>query len=215
MPFFGADLVLDGISIHAPRGGSDLLHIITILFLFLFQSTLPVGGATEIPASKSSGADISIHAPRGGSDAVFPFKALEGCISIHAPRGGSDDEGTVAHNLAELFQSTLPVGGATRWPRQPARRTLYFNPRSPWGSDSNCLGKGRKLSISIHAPRGGATILSSCSGQGCTDFNPRSPWGSDHRIETEHRWLAGFQSTLPVGERQQRCTNLSVHLWRE
>ena len=34
------------ISIHAPRGGSDLPSDLTALKICLFQSTLPVGGAT-------------------------------------------------------------------------------------------------------------------------------------------------------------------------
>ena len=60
-----------GISIHAPRAGSDSTvtynfdHVVT-----LFQSTLPVRGATIIPFLKSSFFFlISIHAPRAGSDA--------------------------------------------------------------------------------------------------------------------------------------------------
>ena len=34
----------------------------------VFQSTLPVGGATMSSRSSASCASISIHAPRGGSD---------------------------------------------------------------------------------------------------------------------------------------------------
>ena len=35
------------ISIHAPRGGSDIVSAIINGFLNIFQSTLPVGGATS------------------------------------------------------------------------------------------------------------------------------------------------------------------------
>ena len=56
-----------------------------------FQSTLPVGGATNVGKLVPILADISIHAPRGGSD---------------KDKSGAD-------TLYYLFQSTLPVGGAT------------------------------------------------------------------------------------------------------
>ena len=35
-----------------------------------FQSTLPVGGATDLLTKEINGQLISIHAPRGGSDAA-------------------------------------------------------------------------------------------------------------------------------------------------
>ena len=37
----------------------------------LFQSTLPVGGATQIVAQERLDRIISIHAPRGGSDSQY------------------------------------------------------------------------------------------------------------------------------------------------
>ena len=58
---------------------------------WLFQSTLPVGGATFETAADTTDASVSIHAPRGGSD---------------------DEVIDDLRALAE-FQSTLPVGGAT------------------------------------------------------------------------------------------------------
>ena len=36
-----------------------------------FQSTLPVGGATDVHAVRLLVIRVSIHAPRGGSDSVF------------------------------------------------------------------------------------------------------------------------------------------------
>ena len=78
---------------------------------------------------------ISIHAPRGGSDSKSEGAKLRTSISIHAPRGGSDEHfkqfcGENTHfnprspwgerlrliwptSFPGLFQSTLPVGGAT------------------------------------------------------------------------------------------------------
>ena len=104
----------------------------------VFQSTLPVRGATIAKFVKNSetstisihapraGSDfkrdpliepeppISIHAPRAGSDSAEPSvtKRTFG-ISIHAPRAGSDHSYRVMRMVKLLFQSTLPVRGAT------------------------------------------------------------------------------------------------------
>ena len=56
-----------GISIHAPRTGSDTIWNFKL-----------------VPIS------ISIHAPRTGSDADGLLLCTKTCISIHAPRTGSD-----------------------------------------------------------------------------------------------------------------------------
>ena len=56
------------ISIHAPRGGSDLRIIGNLRNRDGFQSTLPVGGATDVDINGKELVRISIHAPRGGSD---------------------------------------------------------------------------------------------------------------------------------------------------
>ena len=58
---------LHNISIHAPRGGSDLAH-----------------------DQHLRHPHISIHAPRGGSDPKPSVDIQPSSISIHAPRGGSD-----------------------------------------------------------------------------------------------------------------------------
>ena len=48
--------------------GERLVRMWMSLLLSTFQSTLPVGGATEINAIIINKSNISIHAPRGGSD---------------------------------------------------------------------------------------------------------------------------------------------------
>ena len=147
------------ISIHAPRVGSDgdttlrlinkydfnprspcgerrAMHLFWVL-TFLFQSTLPVWGATDRRGFFFIHCRISIHAPRVGSDPTFDinrtvFPAFQSTlpvwgatfvpnrlvwqhwISIHAPRVGSDVRLTVPFfSMRAIFQSTLPVWGAT------------------------------------------------------------------------------------------------------
>ena len=62
-----------------------------------------------------------------------------------------------AKKIAKKFQSTLPVGGATRCYSLTCRNRSNFNPRSPWGErlfvPYRLLWKHW---ISIHAPREGS-----------------------------------------------------------
>ena len=56
----------------------------------VFQSTLPVRGATESVSDNTITTIISIHAPREGSDLLLENLFDHLSISIHAPREGSD-----------------------------------------------------------------------------------------------------------------------------
>ena len=57
----------------------------------IFQSTLPVWGATDEESERVFQKVISIHAPRMGSDVTLTADSCVICnISIHAPRMGSD-----------------------------------------------------------------------------------------------------------------------------
>ena len=165
------------ISIHAPRGGSD--------------------GAAIADAQQRC---ISIHAPRGGSNCFRCQAYFLLHISIHAPRGGSNhvlQPGSAVlldfnprspwgeqpwsrlgkPCMAQIFQSTLPVGGATEHRHCCENAVMYFNPRSPWGEQLPALGH---ISDAL-------------------DFNPRSPWGEQRFIRLSHSATITFQSTLPVG----------------
>ena len=126
-----------GISIHAPRAGSDENALKNWSTLSSFQSTLPVRGATSKEDKQKMETTISIHAPRAGSDLT----------------GMSDPEKWIR------FQSTLPVRGATSFSRAAFAGSCYFNPRSPCGDRR---GAGRRIRgnrlISIHAPRAGSDI---------------------------------------------------------
>ena len=78
-----------------------------------FQSTLPVRGATVTSQYLQHGVIISIHAPREGSDPQGIRNSKHNPISIHAPREGSDFSFINQNPGRVLFQSTLPVRGAT------------------------------------------------------------------------------------------------------
>ncbi len=123
------------VSIHAPRGGSDEQTFLaarirprfnprspwgerptdaaSVAAYGEFQSTLPVGGATTMRTKTDYVIEVSIHAPRGGSDYAEIGADTTKLVSIHAPRGGSDVVRPVGRFAVTMFQSTLPVGGAT------------------------------------------------------------------------------------------------------
>ena len=99
----------------------------------LFQSTLPVWGATSRARFESRGKEISIHAPRVGSDYkpdIYPIILQE--FQSTLPVWGATD-GLPGAAAALEFQSTLPVWGATTPPWARPLWTPYFNPRSPCG----------------------------------------------------------------------------------
>ena len=68
----------------------------------IFQSTLPMRGATEADTVSEFPDEISIHAPHAGSD------LLTGIVA----------------GIATKFQSTLPMRGATLWGLLLRERTL-------------------------------------------------------------------------------------------
>ena len=143
----------------------------------LFQSTLPVGGATSLFKAFQCSLVISIHAPRGGSDQriLFPIFA----VSNFNPRSpwGERPPSRPCLMVGSEFQSTLPVGGATC-------------------PDQN---RSKQHAISIHAPRGGSDTLAVEMLKVSPDFNPRSPWGERRTRLRASMGSEGFQSTLPVG----------------
>ena len=146
------------------------------LICALFQSTLPVRGATFGFDSRAAPKDISIHAPREGSDRALWAVESMGTISIHAPREGSDAPGGEDRQADAVFQSTLPVRGATQetGDRRPRSIISIHAPRE--GSDATACAVSRPTIISIHAPRE----------------------GSDRRRRSCADGAERFQSTLPV-----------------
>ena len=164
-----------------------------------FQSTLPVGGATTTQAQPWQRPEISIHAPRGGSDPRVPDGFIRpsdfnprspwgerqaAWLSLPVPEyfnprspWGERQQRFVDEYLIDLFQSTLPVGGAT------LTRDVVW----------------RIWRISIHAPRGGSDQVNPTADCGAIYFNPRSPWGERLCAVAGVPDPEPFQSTLPVG----------------
>ena len=80
----------------------------------MFQSTLPVKGATSSSRFNRAWTCVSIHAPGEGSDGWLAALTSDQDVSIHAPGEGSDDKASQDPTPpSSVFQSTLPVKGAT------------------------------------------------------------------------------------------------------
>ena len=130
-----------------------------ILNSFLISIHAPARGATSLDDSTQKGDGISIHAPARGATTECRQRKFSTIISIHAPargatseadtrsgseenfnprsREGSDRNTRLSQLFDPIFQSTLPRGE-----RQRVSQKMIIN-----------------ISISIHAPARGATIM--------------------------------------------------------
>ena len=106
-----APAVADGISIHAPRTGSD-------------QPQAGLWRHTK---------DFNPRSPHGERRKVLANWDNDLIISIHAPRTGSDNTKKHFEEDNTIFQSTLPARGATETWQYAHTRRRYFNPRSLHG----------------------------------------------------------------------------------
>ena len=173
----------------------------------IFQSTLPVGGATPIDAINLYHGAISIHAPRGGSDSnsfdwgkiIFYFNprspwgerllghGIDGNnvdISIHAPRGGSDNRCILAARQPRNFNPRSPWGERHTIVRAHIPDGLFQSTLPVGGATLHLFSVFAQLGISIHAPRGGSDVPSLIWELPPVDFNPRSPWGERLLVST-------------------------------
>ena len=142
------------VSIHAPRVGSDVLQRLPSRdgksfnprspcgerraatwkpsSRAVFQSTLPVWGATGASCALLLFVVVSIHAPRVGSDNTLILSIAPFHVSIHAPRVGSDSQRISAQAHGKGFNPRSPCGERHDIAFIP-QGSKSFNPRSPCG----------------------------------------------------------------------------------
>ena len=148
----------------------------------VFQSTLPLRGATTMRRSSPCRSYFNPHSPCGerleplatlGAGMAFqstlPLRGATlgqapnikaAIISIHTPLAGSDLMGYAVALTEMQFQSTLPLRGAT-------------------GQASHPHGRH---SISIHTPLAGSDATHQRFQPSGRDFNPHSPCGERRRF---------------------------------
>ena len=122
----------DVISIHTPLAGSDSLLCGRYQYN-KFQSTLPLRGATHLLPGQPRGKPISIHTPLAGSD--HAGTARKGWALYFNPHSPCGERLAFCFNRphSSIFQSTLPLRGATSRLLRSIRVPKYFNPHSPCG----------------------------------------------------------------------------------
>ena len=166
-----------GISIHAPRTGSDAPMRVMALPVPRFQSTLPARGATHVaPYALHGCSDFNPRSPHGERRRMVCKARLEDAISIHAPRTGSDPRTYTPCGCSRQFQSTLPARGATKSWRLQITWTSFQSTLPARGATDDNPVCAIATEISIHAPR----------------------TGSDHVRKVLLWKQSEFQSTLPA-----------------
>ena len=142
----------------------------------LFQSTLPVWGATFLTlGARADGGSFNPRSPCGERLAQMPQARVWHMFQSTLPVRGATFHRPGRLRKAQ-FQSTLPVRGATCPNDYERSAGGSFNPRSPCGE------------------RLGLQRFGLCA----KSFNPRSPCGERPSLFVNHAPTPPFQSTLPV-----------------
>jgi len=92
----------DGVSIHAPSEGSDMLWARWLAWAW-FQSTLPVKGATYPPINTRKKNMFQSTLPVKGATSGLPRLSTSRGVSIHAPSEGSDRSVVINAQLVNGF----------------------------------------------------------------------------------------------------------------
>ena len=99
---------------------------------------------------------ISIHAPRGGSDTrLVIMQRVQIHFNPRSPWGERRRLGLIRDRI-NLFQSTLPVGGATSLCKRDVQLWIFQSTLPVGGATFRDKERSRQGYISIHAPRGGS-----------------------------------------------------------
>ena len=122
--------------------------------------------------------------------------------------------------IPSLFQSTLPMRGATMEKLNTKRDRQNFNPHSPCGERPSSFHPAFLIClISIHTPHAGSdVVLPVLLGCDTDNFNPHSPCGERHVRRLQYRIQSNnFNPHSPCGERRRRrcytvrISQISIH----
>ena len=196
----GRLIILDRVSIHAPRAGRDLL------------------------AGELCHADlVSIHAPRAGRD--YDVVIIRSHITRFNPRApcGARPPAPCLHRIPNGFNPRAPCG-ARHSDERPASSSTRFNPRAPCGARLRLIDKSTcsvefqstrpvrgatRLAIlhlfvglvSIHAPRAGRDCSAASHQRRQRCFNPRAPCGARPQARRLPPDSSCFNPRAPCGAR--------------
>ena len=164
---------------RSPCGERRCRCLLDIKLLSLFQSTLPMWGATRRLVPHANRHIISIHAPMWGATSLP--------ASTSTPPKYFNPRSPCGERPA-LFSACVSPG--------------YFNPRSPCGERLPPIVAACTLrTISIHAPHVGSDHAYNQTRPYKHDFNPRSPCGERRSCVTAQEYSQDFNPRSPCGER--------------
>ena len=164
----------------------------------VFQSTLPLRGATAYRFSIDETLIISIHTPLAGSDVCGRISVDGEFISIHTPLAGSDVAAQFGGRSPRHFNPHSPCGERLL-PCVALGIRTYFNPHSPCGERLlPCVADGIRTYFNPHSPCGERPPHFRRTRARCLYFNPHSPCGERLMLKQCNKFLSQFQSTLPL-----------------
>ena len=102
--------MMERISIHTPHAGSDNTRLCLMHFSPLFQSTLPMRGATATRSSMENPEAFQSTLPMRGATIVPAVGHLRLRISIHTPHAGSDERRRGKDYRLQNFNPHSPCG---------------------------------------------------------------------------------------------------------
>ena len=136
--------------------GERLDNIFGCISPILFQSTLPLRGATALEKSNRDFDKISIHAPLAGSDRRHAKGTAGPGLSIHAPLAGSDTSFVMVLHPGHDFNPRSPCGERRHGPSYTIPE-LVFQSTLPLRGATLCRScSDIHITISIHAPLAGS-----------------------------------------------------------
>ena len=222
-------LVPEGISIHAPREGSDWCRRQKSSPLWHFYPRSPRGERLPRHGALVVVIQISIHAPREGSDAeaikksgyeaavflsTLPARgatptlartSTTAPISIHAPREGSDSPREPSSPPPRNFYPRSPRGERQIKDSDEYKALKFLSTLPARGATYDLNEDDKRLEISIHAPREGSDSPASIRPVSQRNFYPRSPRGERRgAMRTTPITSPYFYPRSPRGERLSR-----------
>jgi len=167
------------ISIHAPRGGSDLrppMLFSSFLYfnprsprrerrpncnygflVFRFQSTLPAEGATRMRQSCFTIMRFQSTLPAEGATKKVAFLRGAGQFQSTLPAEGATLAVDITHKSIPMISIHAPRGGSDQArPELPAVDVKFQSTLPAEGATVFVTASTSGISISIHAPRGGS-----------------------------------------------------------
>ncbi len=197
------------ISIHAPLAGSDAASSVTIGMTVYFNPHSPCGERPGGSDGQPVGGAISIHTPLAGSDPAG--RRSPSTTSNFNPRSPCGERRSQLrdHRHDSLFQSTLPLRGATGAGFSMFLGDVKFQSTLPLRGATKCPEYiMAKLRISIHAPLAGSDGVEVAQTVVLANISIHAPLaGSDAGAELMVYSETRFQSTLPLrgATRQHDC----------